>query len=156
MEQKNNGKVQKINDEDYEIIKVIESGGPYDAEKWYRQNYECDREEARAAIKEIRRKYKITYGVRYIPDADEISEKMQEFRKTAPNESAVQARVLSWYVATSGIRQERAVDKLINAGVDFDWFDRLVYKRGCGGAFLIILAVVVSFFFLIFLVTTLL
>lgn len=151
MEKEINGKQQKINDEDYEIIKVIESGSPYDAEKWYRQNYECDWEEARAAIKEIRRKYKITYGEKYIPDADEISEKLEEFRETVTKESAAQARVLSWYVATSGIRQERAVDKLIDAGVDFNWIDRLVYKRGCGGALLVILAIVVSILFVLFL-----
>ena len=39
MEQENNGKVQKINDEDFEIIQVIESQNRADAVKWYQENY---------------------------------------------------------------------------------------------------------------------
>lgn len=151
MEKEINGKQQKINDEDYEIIKVIESGSPYDAEKWYRQNYGCDAEEARTAIKEIRKKYKITYGEKYIPDSDEIFDKIEWFRETGTvKESAVRERILQWYVITSGIRREKAVDKLIDAGVDFPFYDRFIIKRGCGGELLVI-AIVVSILFVLFL-----
>lgn len=148
MEQEINGKVQKINDEDYEIIKVIESGSPYDAENWYRKNYECDWKEASAAIKEIRRKYKITYGEKYIPDSDEIFEKIEWFRETGTvKESAIRERILQWYVITSGIRREKAIDKLIDAGVDFPLIDRIHEKRGYGVTLMIVIAIVVFLFF---------
>lgn len=62
MEQEINGKVQKINEEDYEIIKIIESEGPQKAIEWYKENYECSFNEARENICAIRDKYQVHYN----------------------------------------------------------------------------------------------
>lgn len=62
MEQEFNDKVQKINDEDYEIIKIIESDGPQKAIEWYKENYGCSIDEAKDSIITIRDKYHVHYG----------------------------------------------------------------------------------------------
>lgn len=61
MEQEINGKVQKINDEDYEIIKIIETEGYIKSIEWYQENYDCTLEEAKEAIKAIRDKYNVSF-----------------------------------------------------------------------------------------------
>ena len=68
MEQENNGTVQKINDEDYEIIQVIESQSRADAVKWYQENYNCNVEDAITAISAIYKQYKGGYK----PDASSL------------------------------------------------------------------------------------
>ena len=57
MEQEINGKVQKINEEDYEIIKKFENDGYMQTVEWYRENYDCGKE----AVKTIKDKYGISY-----------------------------------------------------------------------------------------------
>ncbi len=70
MAQEMNGKVQKINDEDYEIIKVIESQGFIKSIEWYQENYDCTLEEAKKAIKAIRDKYNVSFdGIDIDPEA---------------------------------------------------------------------------------------
>ena len=54
MEQEINGKVQKINDEDYEIIKEIESQGLVYAVQWYMENYDSSVIDARETITRIK------------------------------------------------------------------------------------------------------
>ena len=49
--------LQKINDEDYEIIKKIEEEGTVNAVDWYKETYECEVEEAKKAIADIKAKY---------------------------------------------------------------------------------------------------
>ena len=61
MEQEINGKVQKINDEDYEIVKKLETVGFLKAAEWYKENYECDLKEAKEALLVIKDKYKVKY-----------------------------------------------------------------------------------------------
>lgn len=61
MEQEINGKVQKINDEDYEIIKIIETKTYPGAIRWYRDSYSCEIEEAIQAIDTIKKKYGVDH-----------------------------------------------------------------------------------------------
>ena len=42
MEQEINGKVQKINDEDFELINIIEAKTYIDAIKWYQEKRNID------------------------------------------------------------------------------------------------------------------
>ena len=62
MEQEINEKVQKINNEDYEIIKIIESEGYIKSIEWYKENYDCTFEEAKEAITAIKDKYNICFN----------------------------------------------------------------------------------------------
>ena len=62
MEKEINGKVQKINEEDYEIIKIIESEGLIKSIDWYKENYDCTLEEAKEAIKAIKDKYNVSFN----------------------------------------------------------------------------------------------
>lgn len=55
-------KLQKINDEDYEIIKKLESVGLIETVEWYKENYDCDLNEAKEAILAIKDKYNIQYA----------------------------------------------------------------------------------------------
>ena len=61
MEQEINGKVQKINDEDYEIIKVIEKETYPGAVRWYKDTYSCDLAEAVKGIEAIKKKYNVDH-----------------------------------------------------------------------------------------------
>lgn len=152
MEQEKNGKIQKINDEDYEIIKVIESNGPYKTLEWYKNTYECDWEEARVAIKEIRKKYKTPYGTKYTPDADEIIDKIEEFREQGTlKESDVRKNLIKWLVQTSSKTSEESYDYLSQNGVKFSASERfywgvehLLGKMGCMVNILILLSSVLS------------
>lgn len=152
MEKEINGKVQKINDEDYEIIKVIESSSPYKTQEWYRKTYECDREEARVAIDEIRRKYKISYGTKYTPEADEIFDKMEEFREQGTiKESDVRKKLIIWLVQTSGKTSEESYKYLSQKGVKFSTSERLYWgvehllgSMGCMANLLVLISSVLS------------
>ena len=72
-----NGKVQKINDEDYEIIKVIESQSRANVVKWYQENYDSSVEDAINAISAIYKKYKGGYK----PDGTEVMLLLDEYQK---------------------------------------------------------------------------
>lgn len=61
MEQDINGKVQKINEEDYEIIKKFENDGYMQTVEWYRENYDCGLSEAKETVRSIKDKYGISY-----------------------------------------------------------------------------------------------
>ena len=54
-------KLQKINDEDYEIIKEFETNGFMSTVEWYQENYGCDLNEAKDIIKTIKEKYNVVY-----------------------------------------------------------------------------------------------
>ena len=72
MEQKINGKVQKINDEDYEIIRMIETESYPNAVKWYQETYSCNIEEAIDAIESIKKNYNVDHVGSYMPDLEDI------------------------------------------------------------------------------------
>ncbi len=75
MEQEINGKVQKINEEDYEIIKIIETEGYIKSIEWYQENYDCTLEEAKEAIRAVRDKYNVTSkGLDIDPEALKLIE----------------------------------------------------------------------------------
>ena len=61
MEQEINGKVQKINDEDYEIIKIIETETYPGSVRWYQESYSCELEEAVDAIEAVKKKYGVEH-----------------------------------------------------------------------------------------------
>lgn len=101
MEQEINGKVQKINEEDYEIIKIIESEGLIKSIEWYKENYDCEIDEAIDAIISIKKKYQISYQG---DDNDEIIERLYS------GESPLQ--VVKWYKEKYGIGLKEAKDKI--------------------------------------------
>ena len=110
MEQEINGKVQKINDEDYEIIKEIESVGTVYAIKWYMENYECGVKEAREAIKTIQNKYHVKHQL-YWPDQDElfvyIEQMIGYYNETGEKDDYEDFN--KWYMEASGC-DERSAD----------------------------------------------
>lgn len=110
MEQEIYGKVQKINDEDYEIIKVIESQSRADAIKWYQENYDCSVEDAINAISAIYKKYKGGYK----PDATEVYLLSVEYGKENP--SKTRERIHKW-LNTNGSYDWNEVTNLIYEGL---------------------------------------
>ena len=110
MEQEINGKVQKINDEDYEIIKVIESQSRIDAIKWYQENYDSSVEDAINAISAIYKKYKGGYK----PDATEVFLLAVEYGKEDKNPDKTRERIYKW----------------LNTNGSYDWDDvtNLMYE----------------------------
>ena len=80
MEQEINSKVQRINEEDYEIIKKMEQVGYLQAVEWYKETYECGQDDAREAINKINDKYRV---LQKTPE-DEIIEMYNEYGKTSP------------------------------------------------------------------------
>lgn len=52
-------KLQKINDEDYEIIKKLESEGYNKTVEWYQENYDSELLEAKEIVKTIKEKYNV-------------------------------------------------------------------------------------------------
>lgn len=74
MEQEINGKIQKINEEDYEIIKKLETIGYKKAVEWYKETYNCELDEAKGTVKAIWEKYKVSYPG---SDIDEIREMLE-------------------------------------------------------------------------------
>ena len=110
MEQEINGKVQKINDEDYEIIKVIESQSRANVVKWYQENYDSSVEDAINAISDIYKKYKGGYK----PDATEVYLLSVEYGKEDKNPSKTRERIYKW----------------LNTNGSYDWDDvtNLMYE----------------------------
>lgn len=113
MEQEIKGKVQKINDEDYEIIKIIESVGTTKAVEWYRENYDCDVSEAIDAIKAIGVKYNVNYKSGGDSDEDSIIMEYQSSNNLL--------HVVKWYKEKQGLGLKESKDKveevLYNAGL---------------------------------------
>lgn len=110
MEQEINGKVQKINDEDYEIIKVIESQSRADAVKWYQENYNCNVEDAICAISAIYKQYKGGYK----PDAGEMWLLLNEYAHQGPKDLIkAEDKVKQWLKDNVGIDKGDA-QKYIN------------------------------------------
>lgn len=104
MEQEINGKVQKINDEDYEIIKIIESKGMVMAAQWYTENYDSSLSDARDVIRSISKKYGVKRKGQYIPDEEEwfayIEQLRDEYARTGVK--ADLNDIKKWYMEVSG------------------------------------------------------
>ena len=96
-------KLQKINDEDYEIIKKLETVGYIKTVNWFEENYGCKSVEANEAIKSIKEKYNV--NVNYQEDGrDEILEKLYS------GESPLQ--VVKWYKERYDLDLKEAKDKV--------------------------------------------
>lgn len=110
MEQKINGSVQKINDEDYEIIKVIESQSRVDAIKWYQENYNCNVEDAISTFSAIFKQYKGGY----MPEASEIWLLFEKFAESEEADKA-QDKVVKWLMSNLGMSEKDAFKKVMEA-----------------------------------------
>lgn len=156
MEQEINGKVQKINDEDYEIIQVIESKGMTMAIKWYAENYDSNLSDAKDVIRSITRKYGVERKGQYIPDEEEwfayIEQLRDEYARTGVKADIDEPK--KWYMEVSGCDELEALSAMNNA---FDKYNKLHgYKNiyglpdpGCFGIILIAITSTLSVFFLI-------
>ena len=99
MEQEINGKVQKINEEDYEIIKKLEADGYIKAVEWYQENYDCELADAKEAIKSIKEKYNVGSN-----DEDEIL--------AMYNSNPAALQVVKWYKETYGVDLKEAKERV--------------------------------------------
>lgn len=140
MEQEINGKVQKINEEDYEIIKKIEADGYIKAVEWYQESYDCKQDEASEAIKTIKEKYNVTYQGDV---TDEIAQKLYS------GEGALQ--VVKWYKETYGLGLKEAKDKVdeVMAKLNIENKGGGASGNGCMITILIAITSTLSIFFLI-------
>ena len=150
MEKEINGKVQKINDEDYEIIKVIESKGMVMAAQWYSENYDSNLSDAKDVIRSISKKYGVKRKGQYIPDEEEmvayIEQLRDEYARTGVKADLNDAK--KWYMEVSGCDETEAIYALGNA---FKKYNELHgYKNiyglpdpGCFG--IILIAIVFTF-----------
>lgn len=110
MEQDINGKFQKINDEDYEIIQIIESKSRVDAIKWYQENYSSSVEDAISAISAICKQYKGCYK----PEGSEIWLLFEEFAESEEADKA-QDKVVKWLMSNFGMSEKDAFKKVMEA-----------------------------------------
>ena len=111
MEQEINGIVQKIDNEDYEIIKVIESQSRVDAIKWYQENYNSSVEDAISAISAIYKQYKGGYK----PDANEMWLLLDEYQKQEKDMLKAEDKVMQWLKTNMGFSQAAAQNMLNEA-----------------------------------------
>ena len=132
MEQEKNGKVQKINDEDYEIIKVIESQSRANVVKWYLENYDCTLEEAKEAIKAIRDKYNVSFNGAGKSDEDEIIEKYESTPSIL--------EVVKWYKDKHNLGLKEAKDRVEEVLNDAGLIS-LNSKSGSGCMIIILIAI---------------
>lgn len=97
-------KLQKINEEDYEIIKKLETDGYVKAVEWYQENYDCELDEAKDAIKAIREKYNVHYNGAGESDEDSIIEKYESTNDII--------QVVRWYKEKHDLGLKEAKDKV--------------------------------------------
>ena len=150
MEQEINGKVQKINDEDYEIIKIIESKGMTMATKWYAENYDSNLSDAKDVIRSISKKYGVKRKGQYIPDEEELFAYIEQLRDEYAR-TGVKAElndVKKWYMEVSGCDDPEATFALGEAFKKYN--ERHGYKNiyglpdpGCFG--IILIAIIFTF-----------
>ena len=144
MEQEINGKVQKINEEDYEIIKKLETDGPVLTEKWYQNEYECSFSDAHKTISEIRNKYNVLPVGSYKPTEKDIVERMKE--EESPD------AMTAWIREEYGCSEKEALQ--IWTTIDFSKYDQNDEGGGKSGSgcmitVLIAIASTLSLFFMI-------
>ena len=111
MEQEINGKVQKINDEDYEIIQVIESKSRVDAIKWYQENYSSSVEDAISAISAIYKQYKGGYK----PDGTEVMLLLDEYQKKEKDMIKSEDKVMEVLMHLTGCNKSKAQEYINEA-----------------------------------------
>lgn len=125
-------KLQKINDEDYEIIKKLETVGYIKTVDWFEENYSCKPEEAKEAIKSIKEKYNV--NVNYQEDGrDEILEKLHS------GESPLQ--VVKWYKERYDLGLKEARDKVDSVLKEYNINNGSNKPSGNGCAITILIAI---------------
>lgn len=97
-------KLQKINEEDYEIIKKLETDGYVKAVEWYQENYDCELDEAKGAIKAIREKYNVHYNGAGKSDEEEIIEMYESHPALL--------EVVKWYKEKHNLGLKEAKDRV--------------------------------------------
>lgn len=103
--------VQKINDEDYEIIQVIESKSRVDAIKWYQENYSSSVEEAISAISAIYKQYKGGYK----PDGSEVMLLLNEYQKKEKDMIKAEDKVMEILMSLTGCDKSKAQEYINEA-----------------------------------------
>lgn len=150
MEQDINGKIQKINDEDYEVIQVIESQGMVSAAKWYQENYDCGYDDAIETIRAIRKKYNVGRHGKYEPDIEELfalfEQRREENEKTGKTGSMNE--LIEWYMDTTGCERNEAMKVLYDATKKFNKANG-ISKNGCMITILIAITSVLSAYFML-------
>lgn len=155
MEQEINGKVQKINDEDYEIIQIIESKGMVMAAKWYQENYDCSRDDAKDVIRSIQKKYSVARKGQYIPDEEElfayIEQLREEYKRTGVK--ADPSKMYKWYMEACGCNEMDAIIPSSEALTKYCKLHGLkniygIPDPGCFGIILITIISTLSVFYL--------
>ena len=145
MEQEINGKVQKINDEDYEIIRIIETETYPGAIRWYKNTYDCDLLEAVNSIENFKKKYGVDhiglysnldiedvvfmYDMYKLRDQIDRSKVTSDFFKMEPWE---------WIMSKTGWSEDEAM-KADGEGMN-EWVRRnsdKIDKKGCAITLLI-------------------
>lgn len=150
MAQEKNGKVQKINDEDFELINIIETKTYIDAIKWYQENYEASADEAREGIRQIKEKYNVVHKGHYTPDDEEIFFVIEEqfaVAKGLIKSSEIKCKkggdgipeLIDWYKQRSGCSIEVA-EEIIYEKLD-EYFKKNPVKSGC---FSIVIIAIIS------------
>ena len=145
MEQEINGKVQKINEEDYEIIKKIESDGSIKATNWYKENYECSISEAREAIKAIQEKYGVKRKGLHKPDDEEIMAKMDELHDKTGGTPDM-SKLKEWFIQESGCNGDEASEAIRNA---ISNYNKANGNKGCMVTILLVTTASLSAFLLL-------
>lgn len=158
MEQEINGNVQKINDEDYEIIKVIESNGLLKAIEWYKESYECTKKDAIVAVRGIKKKYMVNHDSVYMPDVEDIIAKMDELHEDTGGIPS-STKVADWIMQESGCSRDKANAKVREAMNEAAIITKVsesannkdcsTGKNGCMITILIAITSTLSVFFLI-------
>ena len=161
MEQEINGNVQKINDEDYEIIKVIETETYPGSIKWYKDSYNCDLEDAIEAIDTIKKKYSVDHvGLYTAIDKEELilmydimklinTQKISDTSEIRYED--IKADGLSfldkWIISKTGCSQDKAFEMRQEA--QEEWLKRQPNQSsGCLG---IVMVAIISFLSFVFL-----
>ena len=153
MEQEINGKVQKINDEDFELINIIETKTYIDAIKWYQDNYESSVDEAREGIRQIKEKYKVDHKGHYTPNDEEIFFIIEEQSAVARGlikSSEIYCKkgedgipeLIEWYKKKSGCSNKEA-ETIVYEKLD-EFFKKNPVKTGCFSVIIIAVVSVVS------------
>lgn len=128
-------KLQKINDEDYEIIKKLESVGYVKTIDWFEENYGCKPEEAIESVNSIKEKYNVK--VNYQGEGkDEILEKLYS------GDSPLQ--VVKWYKDKYDLGLKEAKDKVDEILKEFNLVSKGIEKTSGNGCMITILIAITT------------
>jgi hypothetical protein len=141
MEQEINGKVQKINDEDYEIIKVIEKETYPGAVRWYKDTYSCDLAEAVKGIEAIKKKYNVDHVGLYTDlDIEDLVFMCDLYRLVGAEHKINRAELISdfykmepedWIMSKTGWSKDEAYNTFITSYEEWERRNPDKVHKGC-------------------------